>query len=122
MAAAGVHFGKQAFRPAFHWCVQVVLSSEQPPPSQAPDDSDPETAPGLDHHVVGQMLQNVLPEVEPGDEKRDLLYSLLTTVQREEDREVYERVSCTPNINTPSVSFHPVTWRSVLDAEGAVSG
>ncbi|XP_019718765.1 sperm-associated antigen 17 [Hippocampus comes] len=67
---------------------QVVLSSEQPPPSQAPDDSDPETAPGLDHHVVGQMLQNVLPEVEPGDEKRDLLDSLLTTVQRQEDKEM----------------------------------
>uniref|UniRef100_A0A3Q2YH32 Uncharacterized protein n=1 Tax=Hippocampus comes TaxID=109280 RepID=A0A3Q2YH32_HIPCM len=33
----------------------------------------------------------------------------------QEDKEVYERASGTLNINTPSVSFHPVIWHFVLD-------
>ncbi|XP_077355667.1 sperm-associated antigen 17 isoform X2 [Festucalex cinctus] len=67
---------------------QVVLTSEQAPPPQAPDDSEPQTAPGLDNHVVGQMLHNILPQVEAEDERRDLLHCLLTTVEREDDKEI----------------------------------
>ncbi|XP_061620123.1 sperm-associated antigen 17 isoform X3 [Phyllopteryx taeniolatus] len=67
---------------------QVVMSSEQSLQSHVPDDPGPQTAPGLDHHVVAQMLHSVLPQVETEDEGRDLLYSLLTTVQREEDKEM----------------------------------
>ncbi|XP_061664678.1 sperm-associated antigen 17 isoform X2 [Syngnathoides biaculeatus] len=45
-----------------------------------------QTAPGLDHHVVAQMLHSVLPQVETAEEGRDLLHTLMTTVQTEEDK------------------------------------
>ncbi|XP_057709656.1 sperm-associated antigen 17 isoform X1 [Corythoichthys intestinalis] len=64
---------------------QVVFTSEQP---QAPDDSDAQTAPILDHHVVAQMLRGVLPQVDGEEEKRDLLQSLLTTLQNEDNKEM----------------------------------
>ncbi|XP_077445616.1 sperm-associated antigen 17 [Stigmatopora argus] len=63
---------------------QVVFTSEQPPP----EDWDPQKANILDQHVVAQMLQSVMPQVQGAEEKKELLTSLLTTVQTEEDKEV----------------------------------
>ncbi|XP_077400541.1 sperm-associated antigen 17 [Vanacampus margaritifer] len=89
---------------------QVVLTSEQTPPPQAPDDSEPQAAPGLDHHVVAQMLHNILPQVEAEDERRDLLHCLLTTVEREEDKEMLKEefgVETTPRrSNQPVIIRH----------------
>ncbi|XP_077598799.1 sperm-associated antigen 17 [Stigmatopora nigra] len=63
---------------------QVVFTSEQPPP----EDWDPQKANILDQHVVSQMLQSVMSQVQGAEEKKELLTSLLTTVQTEEDKEV----------------------------------
>ncbi|XP_061146647.1 sperm-associated antigen 17-like isoform X2 [Syngnathus typhle] len=64
-------------------CVQVAVSSEQ-----APDDGEPQTALDLDRHALGRMLHKVLPQVHAEDERRDLLCSLLSAVEREEDKQM----------------------------------
>ncbi|XP_061769690.1 sperm-associated antigen 17 isoform X2 [Nerophis ophidion] len=67
---------------------QVVLTSEQFLQPLVSDESGPQNVPPLDHELVGQMLNTILPRVHADEERKHLLQSLLTTVNREEDKEI----------------------------------
>lgn len=74
--------------------VQVVISSELPVLPVFPaheEDEKPAPGPWLDCDLVNYMLQSFLPLLNTEEEKHHLLDEVLTTVEKEEDKEVWQQ-------------------------------
>ncbi|XP_070710647.1 sperm-associated antigen 17 [Pempheris klunzingeri] len=67
---------------------QVVISTDQssPPLCCVAKEIKPQNGPWLDHQLVSFMLQSFLPLMHTKEERSNMLSSLLTTVQSEEDQ------------------------------------
>ncbi|XP_065806901.1 sperm-associated antigen 17 [Labrus bergylta] len=65
---------------------QVVISTEQSVPPHVAEKPKPRHGPGLDYKLLSFMLESFLPLLRTEEEKSQLLNSLLTKAQSEEDR------------------------------------